>query len=529
MQKDSKNYLSEIRQKAFASVSERENYYRWLMNYYLTGTDGEEKAEVFNRIFPTINYLTSMIYSGETTKFIVEPVGPVEDESVFEILDVLSDELYEKWQEADIDNIFDDALSWSLVFGSCFLKVVVRKEEYGNTVRVKLVFPSDIGVLREDTNYLDDQRVIVHRYFMSKDEIRNILSLQKKEHLLDEIPFAEQEQDLHSSGLRIILSGWQPGAFAEPRKQETYPPGAGRIYLKEDVVRCYEYWIEQNYDGERDYRVVTATENDIILLDRRNPLIKGIHPFLKITPYPLENYFWGISFTSMLIAAQRIRNKRMAQINSLIERQLRPPVAVTGMTADISDETYKKVFEQGSVMAVLDPSARIQPIVPSIPEGIFEDLGLVDNYFREITAIQEILLGRPERGVRAAAHANIMARLASTPIKKRALKVEDAVEKLATLYLRVLAKFSAERFRAGKLRFLASQLPPFYVKIDSHSSSPVFFEDNLELAITLLQLGIIDKETFIDIVPLPHKKRIKKKFARIAAGLEAQSMQQEEG
>jgi len=100
--------------------------------------------------------------------------------------------------------------------------------------------------------------------------------------------------------------------------------------------------------------------------------------------------------------------------------------------------------------------------------------------------------------------------MASAPIRKLALLVEDSVEDEATLMLKLQARedkrqYLADKGKDGKkAEFLLSQVSPDYrVKVSAHSSSPIFAEENRQVAGELFKAGAIDKTTLIEMLDPP--------------------------
>ena len=124
--------------------------------------------------------------------------------------------------------------------------------------------------------------------------------------------------------------------------------------------------------------------------------------------------------------------------------------------------------------------------------------------------------GKGEAGVRSTGHASQLARLGSSRAKKRALIVEDSLEKVATLYLKLMQSYDDTHFRdTDDVPFIAEQFSKDYVvKVDAHSNSPIFTEDLKQLAFNLFKAQAIDKETLIDLVEPPMKQLIKDKLKK---------------
>jgi hypothetical protein len=49
----------------------------------------------------------------------------------------------------------------------------------------------------------------------------------------------------------------------------------------------------------------------------------------------------------------------------------------------------------------------------------------------------------------------------------------------------------------------------FVVKVDAHSNSPIFVEDQTQMAFSLFQAGVITKERLLDLVQPPMLQLIK--------------------
>jgi hypothetical protein len=106
--------------------------------------------------------------------------------------------------------------------------------------------------------------------------------------------------------------------------------------------------------------------------------------------------------------------------------------------------------------------------------------------------------------------------LGSSRAKKRALIVEDSLEKMATLYLKVMQQDDTTRLRdANGIVFIPEQFTKDYVvKVDAHSNSPIFMEDLRTLAFNLFKAQAIDKESLLDLLEPPMKQLLKDKLKK---------------
>jgi len=151
-----------------------------------------------------------------------------------------------------------------------------------------------------------------------------------------------------------------------------------------------------------------------------------------------------------------------------------------------------------------------------MPPDLFEVIHEIDTMFGEVSGISNVLEGKGEAGVRSAGHASQLARLGSSRAKKRALIVEDSLEKVATLYLKLMQAYDPTHFRdINNIPFIAEQFTKDYVvKVDAHSNSPIFTEDLKALAFNLFKAQAIDKEDLLDLLEPPMKQLLKDKLRK---------------
>jgi hypothetical protein len=182
----------------------------------------------------------------------------------------------------------------------------------------------------------------------------------------------------------------------------------------------------------------------------------------------------------------------------------------------IVDEKFMALNRAGTFIASDMPGAKVDRLSPDMPSNLFEVIHEVDSMFAEASGISNVLSGKGESGVRSQGHASQLARLGSSRIKKRALIIEDSLEKVATLYLKLMQVYDDTHFvdTNGK-KFIAEQFTKdFTVKVDAHSNSPIFTEDLKQLAFNLFKTGSIDKESLLDLVEPPMKQLLIEKLQK---------------
>ena len=94
--------------------------------------------------------------------------------------------------------------------------------------------------------------------------------------------------------------------------------------------------------------------------------------------------------------------------------------------------------------------------------------------------------------------------------------VEDSLEKVATLYMKLMQVYDPTHFKDDNGNpFIIEQFTRDYVvKVDAHSNSPIFTEDLKSLAFNLFKTQAIDKESLIDLLEPPMKQLLIQKLKK---------------
>ena len=511
-------YLDLI-QKCLVSRETRKIDYGSLRSWYLFGNGPDESPALYNKIFPHIDQLTSFLYSAETTRFSIN-VGASVKKGEYTKIPVLTRSLNDRWLDSNADQKFALATTWSLCYNSGFIKLVMK----GKSPHPHYVEPACIGVLREDIPGLDNQEAFVHTYYITKSELYSQLwSHPHREALVKRVSSMPHERTEIANGIeRIIMNQTNPTLYGNVNL-DLGGMNRYKAEVAEDTIEMTELYVWN--DDIQDYQVVTKAEPDVIIYDRANEsmFLKGEIPFVQITPNPLYDYFWGMSEVQRLIFLQQLRNKRMAEILDLLSKQVQPPTALIGFTG-ILDEKNFALNRAGGLLATDMPNAKVEKLAPQIPPDLFREIGEIDLMFEEASGIVSVLQGRGESGVRSSGHASQLARLGSSRAKKRALVIEDSLEKLATLYLRCMQEYDDTHYLDDNgVPFIADQFnKDFVVKVDAHSNSPIFMEDMRTMAFNLFNAQVIDKESLLDLVDPPMKQMLKD---RLKKQQEMQAMQ----
>ena len=518
------NFYLELIEKCLVSREQRKVDYSSLRSYYLFGNAPDDVPAIYNKIYPHIDQLTSFLYSAETTKFSIHTGAAVSDDEQIKV-PTLSKALNDEWLNSNADQVFSTAVTWSLCYNSTFVKLVIN-----NGIHPYMVEPACIGVLREDSAYTDRQEALVHSYYITKSELFDRLySHPQRDSIVKRVMSTQHERTEIASGIqRIILSQTNPTLYGTVNLDLSGNP-TYKAQVSEDTIEMIELWVWN--DETKDYQVVTKADPDVIIYDRsgESMFLKGELPFIQICPNPLYDYYWGASEVQRLIYLQQLRNKRMTEILDLLSKQVSPPTALIGFTG-ILDEKNFALNRAGGLLATDMPNAKVEKLAPTIPPDLFREIGEVDLMFEEASGIVSVLQGRGEAGVRSSGHASQLARLGSSRAKKRALVIEDSLEKMATLYLKCMQVYDNTHYKDGHgLKFIADQFTrDFVVKVDAHSNSPIFMEDSRKMAFELFQAGVIDKESLLDMIEPPMKQLLLERLKKAQEKEEEQKAMQQQ-
>ena len=510
---DRDEFFKEIIYKCEVSIGSRKIDYASLRNWYLFGNGPDEAPALYNKIFPHLDQLTSFLYSAETTRFSIN-LGASIPENEHQKVPVLTKALNDEWLNSNADQVFSTATTWSLVYGTAYVKLIMN-----NGIHPYMVEPGSVGVLREDITYTDRQEALVQKYYITKSELyARLYSHPRREEIVQRVGSMPHERTEIANGLeRIIISQSNPTIYGNVNLDLA---GGNRYKaeVSEDTVEMTELWIWD--DDIADYRVVTKADPDVIIYDRpgESLFMKGELPFVQLCPNPLYDYYWGGSEVQRLIYLQQLRNRRMTDILDLLSKQVSPPTALIGFTG-ILDEKNFALNRAGGLLSTDMPNAKVEKMAPNMPPDLFTEIREIDAMFEEASGIGNVLSGKGEAGVRSAGHASQLARLGSSRTKKRALVIEDSLEKVATLYLKCMQQYDDTRFKDTQGHtFIAEQFTSnFTVKVDAHSNSPIFMEDNRQMAFNLFKAGVIDKESLIDLVEPPMKEELKSRLKKMEA------------
>ena len=548
-------WAQELTNSCFTSLERRRQRGAAFRNLYLMGSE-DGQPQTYRKTYAYIQTLSAMLYSPSELRFTVAPYGPSGPRERA-MGRAAANHLYERFRNSVLDTLCEQAVEWGLVKGKTFIQLGwSRNGLEGNMVQPETigVLREDITSLdRQDafvhSAWLTEARFADHLYGnpRSREIMRQVKALLSRD---EDLPTS-------SDAGRQVLIGGQLYPY-RPANSTGSGQGRGIVNwlqaptpeldadVQTDLIRLDELWV---WDRNRDDWATIQVAGNVVIeptfqlrnifaeghlsgaakrrvsrgedAGEHNPLA-GHQPFIEICPNPLPDYFWGWSEVFNVALLQSAINARVDGINRLLRKQEDPSWLIAG--ANTTASRLKATLRRPGGYHV-EPQAgnmKIERMSPDLPEGLWQSLHELIRLFDDAGGFPNIMLGQGESGVRAQGHAETLVRMASPRFKDRALEVERQIEEVGGLALDLMRAHDGEQYpywlRESELGpfkgkeldpllyeppspdvvavgFLMNQLHDrFKVKVDSHSSSPIFSDENREVAGMLAKLGVPPEE-----------------------------------
>lgn len=520
------------------SVGSRASLCRQLNSIIETGRLDGTRARI-NKLHSHCDRLAAHLFSPTHLRFTVDFENHY-PQNILAQAEVAARILDRDWERNNTDMTFGQGVRKSLDFGCAILKQWVEEQSDGPVYQRSLVMPWQFGVYREDINELSRQPAFVETTVMTLPEVwRRIWYLPDAKKLFERIKANGQKgsgSDEFNSFFHNVLStstlnttgvgagaGQMPGGIVQMNSDPQYSIIGPQIGA--DVVKMHELWV---WD-KTDWCTIQLIEPDIIVFPKfkkGNLLIggahdTGLHPYTKIQPNEQHGYFWGRSEVMDLIQLQTWLATTADDVHRLLGLQMDKILAFTGFDG-LTDETYDQMRGAGYFNGPM--GANVTDLTPSMPPQSLEMLQMMMKLIDNIGGFDNILSGQGEQGVRAGVHADTLLKTASPRLRDRALLVERQCGAAADLRLSLMEAKEGQQYwtdgaNAEKIEetsFLLSDLPgDRRVLVDSHSSSPIFMDDQTQTTAFGFKAGLIDGESTIDMlhsIPAGQKDVIKQRY-----------------
>ena len=511
------------------SVSSRSTLYRQLNVLAETGRYDGSKA-LINLLNNHLTRCSDYLFSPVELAFAID-FGRPKRKLDYDRAKNVAKELTRTWDRNNTDMTFGRGVKEALKYGAAILKQWVQFEgsDEHPVYYDKLVMPWQFGVYREDENRLDRQEALCETVMLTLPEVwRRICHLPEAAKLYNRIkanaqtgtaaPGVDSNQHWVLSASPLNTSGvegtTQPGGIVQVTSDANY--GIMGPIIAPAVVCMHELWVKD----ESDYVTIQVIEPDILIapLHKKSNLlgIEGTQPYRLIQPNEVTNWFWGRSELVDLIEPQSLLATWCDDTKRLMGLQIDKILGFTGESG-MTDELYAQFRTAG--WANLSQGADIKDITPKLPAELIPMLKFCIEMVNMLGGFPEIMQGKGEPGVRAGSHADTLMKTASPSLRDRSLLVERQCAICADLTLQMMEAKDDEFYwlSADKpisdtddTKFLLAELPEDWrVTIDSHSSSPIFADENAQLIFQAFKGGVVTPEYVLETLPFPHKEMAK--------------------
>lgn len=490
------------------------------MRQWLYAGSGDGVPAIYNKLYQHIERLTTWLYSPDDLRFVVE----FDDYQPKDVLDkgkIAARELTKTFRKREIDINFIDSVNIALTHGTCIPKTLWTSR--GPVLRN--VPPWLFGVYDETKDSLEDQEAVCETTYISTHELwRRISHLPNADRLYRRAVLSArrdgEQNAVDSLARRVIVAGNQPivdapvgenqiAGFVRPTS--TAPDSTPEIAI--DLIPFHELWVVD--DVREDYTTIHMIEPDIVISPRPEGLRRNLFiddsrmlPYRQVKLNRVPGMFWGRSELVDLLKLQAFLRDRIDDIKKIMSLQYDRIWAFKGFEGDPA-ELHTRLKRSGYVN-LPGPTASIEDLTPKLPENAFQEIGFILEFMDEVSGFQKSMLGAGETGVRAGVHAQTLTKNSSPRMKTRALITERAVGNVgeSTMKLQAAKGIRAHWTSADDKEsdFLLSQLPKdARPVVQSHSCSPVYQDDHIDMIAFLAKLEAIDGEDALELLPMTNK------------------------
>jgi len=527
-------FAQEMIEQCRVSVGNRAAYYRLLNMIAETGRYDNYKS-LINLLNVHLARAAAHIFSPVELKFTVDydNVYPKKD---LDRAKVAAQQLTRQWDRSNTDILFGRGVFESLKYGWCGMKQWPQLERK-NQIRyyAKLLMPWQFGVYNESENDINRQVALCETTMLTLPEVwRKIWFLPDARALFERVRGQSQKgqmmSDLNSYFHQILSTaqlqtgvngstGSRPGGIIQLGNDAGY--GVMGPLVAAETVQFHELWVQ----GDDDWVTIQLIEPDIIIspsmlegkvMKNSNLLgVTDVQPYSTIQVNEVTNWFWGRSELVDLIEPQGLLSTLADDMRRLVGLQVDKILFFSGENK-ITDELYGQMRAAG--FGSLDQNSKVEDMTPKFPAELLEVIKFLINEINTLGSFPDIMQGKGEAGVRAGVHAGTLLKTASPTLRDRSLIAERQCAIAADKTLEIREAKDDQTFwtkadtiqDARDTEFKLTDLPTDWrVTVDSHSSSPIFADENAQLILAAQSKGMVQTDYAIDNLPFPNREEAK--------------------
>lgn len=536
------NKIKWIADTCLRSQRDRMAMYDRRRRYFLFGTYSADRA-LYNRLFAHTDLVTSFLYAADKVRFSIAAPRNADDVQIAMYAGV-QDLWNDEFRDAGLAYDFGDALLWATALDSMFMKIGYN--EGRDELYSRLVLPHQFGVFDESETDLDGQEAFVHEYALPwENACMRLMRAGRREDIprlradyttqAPTYPAVLQNMIIGSTGganlggpmIGALNPSYEPQALYEP-KSETPKVLFKEVWVWDDSNDDYMWFVMADPDivledsrdtcaalkvagklplaqkGKRKAKSKKGDDTEAKYASTSNYFLAGEHPFVHIAPYRLLDYFWGEAHIERLIKLQVWTSERLDQIHEILAQQADPAKVFSGFTG-LLDEKANALGGPGTWVSDMLPGAKVERLSPELPPDLFQDLVSINGLFLEASGLTETVMGRGEQGVRGRGHAKQLATTGSGRIRKVAVGLEPSLVRCGDLGLKLkrMKDPIPLKLESGQEFVLSQMEPSWRMRVAGHSHSPLFSDEERDIAALLFKAQAIDREMLIRMMHPP--------------------------
>lgn len=464
--------------------------YMEVLERWLSG--GESGVDLLGRY---IQVVSSLIFSAEGVVFDFSGSGGrVLSEEEGRLIEGLRRRVVDDFWEEGLDEVFYRCAKDGELFGLIGL-MVVPVVEGGRVLGMRkyLMYPWDVMFLYPELDVDDSSQVIVRVVRMGRREAVRRFG----EEVVGRAREVGGGLDFLGRVERVNVGegGVEVGVDRRRELFRRYLIGQGG----KDVVEVYEVW----YKDEDGRVCVGVLVGDEVVEHRVNPFLDDDYPFGFYVSEPIVGTVYGRGAGDRALVLQERVDYWMEAMEGAVQLFARPPLLLQAYQGILDrEEVVRELERPGGVVLIDSPDMRVEHYLPKV--DLQAILGILEKYERnllETVGLSDLVLGANVKGVRSASHAQLIAMFAGSHLKAKALRFEQFIERVMTLWARMLTQFD-ERYY--DVRF------PFKVEVYAHTSSPIMALNYQELLLNLFEIGAIGADVLIEMLPIPFRWKVRR-------------------
>ena len=449
----------------------------------------------------------------------------------------------EEWEREEMDEKKADCDKAAFTFGNSFY--YIRWCDFEKEVKVTAHVPHDFRVAPGAKSLLDARYVIFERkmtlpellleYPEAADKVGVGASMIKNQddYLTDTTQDATGGNGIPQYAFRVDTAGQAD----RTQVTEYLPTPGGMPDPSKDQIQVLEFWVrdlstlhvkERDLEsGDEQYtqhllypggRHVVVADNRVIL-DEKNPYQHGRFPFVEQHCYRVPGRFWSKGVVQDLISPQDEVNKTLSH---LIDNRNLMGNAQFLYTKKSGLDPKKITSEPGLGIPVQEMSdfARIPP--PSMPQYISEIFGLLQGSMERISNVPAVAQGVQQRQMSGVAIETLLNTVNVTTAFMIG-NMDQTMKRLAQMWLALLQQYNEEDRKVvmtdpitGKTKtgvMTADMIRKGWgVKVVIGSSVPLNRESRVKLAMEMVKVQLIDRQTALEEIRLPLAQRALKRM-----------------